>query len=361
MKWLALHMPREKYDVTFVFLYHKEPALHAYLLEREIASVYIRYNGKYDLPRIIFQLFKLFKKIKPHIVHPHLFEASIAGIIAASLAGVPVILYTRHHASLHHDNFPNAVKYDRWLNKNAQKIIAISENVKTILIDQDKADPEKVVLVHHGFDFSEFVINVQEIEKLKKKYNLGNHHPVVGVISRFTHFKGVQYIIPAFKELLKKHPDAVLVLANAIGDYRSTIIKLLEDLPVASYRLIEFEQNVFALYRCFDVFVHTPINMQVEAFGQIYIEAMALEVPVVCTLSGIAFEFIKDRDNAIVAPFCDSHFITVGMEEILGNSTLRNEMVAKANSAVVKLFDVKQMIDKYDNLYRSMLAERQGK
>src|SRR5256885_4070776 len=39
-----------------------------------------------------------------------------------------------------------------------------------------------------------------------------------------------------------------------------------------------------------DVFVHAPIAPQVEAFGQVYVEAMAAGVPSVITRAGIRSE-----------------------------------------------------------------------
>ena len=355
MKWLAFHMPRDKYDVTFVFMFDRPPVLLEDLNKQGIKNHFIKYKGKYSLPKATWQLFLLFRKVKPDIVHAHLFEASLVTITAALAARVPIRVYTRHHASLHHDNFPHAIKYDRFLNTYSHKIIAISENVKSILTELDKADPDKVITIHHGFDFEEFKIDHEKVKHLKEQYNLKSAYPVIGVISRFTNFKGIQFIIEGFAELLKEYPNAVLVLANAIGDYKKHILEQLNTLPENSYRLITFEQDVFSLYKCFDVFVHTPINPRVEAFGQIYVEAMVLEIPVVCTLSGIAFEFIHDAENAIVVPFCDGPSIASGITKLLKDEQLKHHIIRNAHKDVAKYFGVKAMIDKLDNLYTGLL------
>jgi len=78
-------------------------------------------------------------------------------------------------------------------------------------------------------------INNEDIELIKTKYNFEGYNPVIGVISRFTEWKGVQYIIPAFKLLLDEYPHAKLVLANATGDYENEINNLLMQLPADSY------------------------------------------------------------------------------------------------------------------------------
>lgn len=172
-------------------------------------------------------------------------------------------------------------------------------------------------LIHHGFELDAFKnVNTEEVEQLRVKYNLKDNHPVVGMISRYEKGKGIQHVIPAFQKLLKEYPNAVLVLANSHGSYAREIKAMLKQLPDHSYREIRFEYNLFALYKLFDVFVHVPEYAEYEAFGQVYVEALAAGVPSVFTLSGIALEFIEDRKNALVCKYGDSSDIYNALSEI---------------------------------------------
>ena len=84
----------------------------------------------------------------------------------------------------------------------ATEIIAISENVKSLLIEKEGAPEAKVRLVPHGFKLEEFDhIPGVTINQLKEKYQLEHQGPVIGVIARWLHLKGIQYIIPAFENL----------------------------------------------------------------------------------------------------------------------------------------------------------------
>ncbi|WP_241958985.1 glycosyltransferase [Staphylococcus equorum] len=51
--------------------------------------------------KAIFQMVKLFKEIKPDLVHVHTPVAAVLGRIAAKIAGVPTIIYTAHGFYFH--------------------------------------------------------------------------------------------------------------------------------------------------------------------------------------------------------------------------------------------------------------------
>ena len=162
--------------------------------------------------------------------------------------------------------------------------------------------------------------------------------------------KGIQYTIEAFKKLLKKFPDALLILANAYGAYKGEIMHKLKSIPEENYRIIPFEKDLFSLYRLFDVFVHVPINKNIEAFGQTYVEALASGVPSVFTLSGIAREFVRHKQNAMVVPFRDSESIYCAITEILQNVAIR-ENIVKNGFVSVNRFSLDNMIEKLERLY----------
>jgi glycosyltransferase involved in cell wall biosynthesis len=348
----ALHLSKQKYRQDFILLHTKETEFERYLISSGFNVWRVFYSSKKDLISAIVSVFKIIKNRRYDIVHTHLFEASLIGLLAAKLAKIKTRIHTRHHATLHHDRFPMAVYYDRYINYLSTDIVAPSENIYNILINREKCDKAKVRIIHHGFDLDLFEKrNEQAIERLKQKYNPATKKPVIGVISRYTEWKGIQFIIPAFKQLLVTYPNALLILANARGDYSGEIKSLLSDLPDDSFREIEFEEDVASLYHLFDVFVHVPIDLYSEAFGQIYVEALAAGVPSIFSMSGIAKEFIVNQQNALVVEYKNSHEIHAALVDILKNSSVRDGLVKKGRSSVSTLFELKKMILGLEALY----------
>ena len=311
----------------------------------------VPFTGKKDLFKSIKQIYRILKTENISAIHTHLFEATLAGMIAAQLAGVQKRVYSRHHGSYHHEYFPSAIKYDRFINFLSTDIVAISENVKNILINYEGVSPKKIHLIHHGFDLDAFrSVSNEKITDMKQKYLPESAYPVIGVISRYIEWKGIQYIIPAFKQILQRYPHAHLILANSKGNYEKEIRKMLQEIPKYNFTEIQFEDDLFTLYKLFDVYIHTPINPDIEAFGQTYVEALISGVPSVFTLSGIAREFIVNRENALVVDFKSSDEIYCAIAELLKNESLRNTLVRNGKKSV-ESFSLDTFIKQLEELY----------
>jgi glycosyltransferase involved in cell wall biosynthesis len=346
-------MNASKFKLSFILLNDSNSSLEEYLIHNNIPTYRVNYKNKKNIPSAILQTIKILHTLKTDIVHCHLFDACIVGLTSAKILRIKRRIHTRHNATIHHKYHPHAVKYDKYINFLSTDIVAISENVKKILIDLEGVKENKIKLIHHGFKLSEFEnITQDRIQKIiTKHFKPEPSYPVIGVISRYIHWKGIHYIIPAFKEVVKKYPKAHLVLANADGPYKNEIKKLLLELPEHSYTEINFEEDIFALYKLFNVFVHTPIDKDSEAFGQVYIESMASGIPSVVSLSGIAIDFIENNYNAIVVPFQNSTAIENGIINLLEDDKLKQDIITQGKESITQLFSLDSMILKLEKLY----------
>ena len=351
-EWIAEELNKDRFVLTFILLNPGPSALETELIKNNIKVKRIKYSGKKDMPFSFIRVFFILLFDHPDVIHAHLFDSCLISIPAGFIAGIKKRIYTRHNAVYHLEEYPHMVKYDRMINRLSTDIVAISNNVKEILIKEENVYPSKIKFIPHGFRLEEFEnISESRTVALKIKYQCKGRYPVIGVISRYIGWKGIQYIIPAFEELLKIYPNALLMLANANGDYRLEIHKLLENIPPDNFIEIPFEEDLFALYKLFDVFVHTPIKAQSEAFGQTYIEALASGIPSVFTLSGIACEFIEDKRNAMVVDYKNSDAIYTAIVELLNNKNLVETITNNGNEDVWNGFQLNKMISSLEELY----------
>jgi glycosyltransferase involved in cell wall biosynthesis len=348
---------KEKYEVSFIFLNPEVSPIEKLLAERGHRVEHVAYTSRKQLLSAILQLRRLLNDIGPDIVHTHLADASLAGMIAAKTAGFDRRLHTRHHSTECHVYYPHAVYYDRLINRLSSRIIATTGIVKETLLEREGAPSDKVRLITYGYDLSRFENDEGTTAEIGRKYHLDDHYPVVGVISRFVEWKGIQFIIPAFAKLTERYPKAKLVLANAAGNFSPVLDAMLEkELRPDQFAKIEFEPKIFDLYKNFDLFVHVPITRDAEAFGQTYIEALYSEVPSVFTVSGIAHDFIRHREHALIVPYCDSGAIHRAMESLLEDEGLRASIVEKGRAEVMKRFEGAILATDLDELYDEMMA-----
>lgn len=351
-EWIAGRLDKEKILLTFILLNHGPTELEDHLRKMGLTVYRVPCTGKKNWPVAVVKVYRILKKIKPNVVHCHLITANIIGLSAARLAGIKKRIYTRHHSSLHHTYFPKGVWWDKLSNKLATDIVAISREVKKILIDWEKVPGRKVHLIPHGFLLQDFEqVSEERINAFRNRWDLTEEINVIGVISRWTEWKGIQYIIPAFEKFLTKNSNAVLLLMNAQGDYENKITGLLKNIPKINYRIIKFEKDIAAAYQAMDIFVHVPVDNHSEAFGQIYIEALAAGIPSIFTLSGIAPDFIVNEQNALVVPFKNAEAIYDALLRLSGDKDLRRYLSVNGKKSVQEKFALTQMISSLEKLY----------
>ena len=349
-EWTAIRL-KDKYDLTFILLNPGDSALEQFLKINNIHVVRIAFSGKSDMVSALWKTWRILRDLKPGIVHAHLLDAQLVGLTAARFAGVKKRIYTRHNSNFHHAYHPRGVRYDQWSNNMSTHIVSISQATDHTLTTLENVDSKKLRKIPHGFDFDALTnISADRVNQVRRKWNIPVDSTVVGVVARHIEWKGIQYIIPAFRKLLASDPTAVLVLANATGPYHKAITDSLKDISHSVIQ-VPFEEDIAALYNTFTIYIHTPVDPIVEAFGQTYVEALAAGVPSVFTLSGIAAEFIEDGDNALVAGFRDSDAIGVEMDQMLRNEQLRNRLRKKGREDVFSRFGIGKMIELLQELY----------
>ncbi len=349
--WISDALDNTIYNISFILLDESTNTLKALLEAKNITCYQLQVNSKKDVPNAVYQTIKIFKKEKTSIVHTHLVDASLVGLLAAKIMGIKKRIHTRHHADFHHQHYKKGVIIDNVINYLSTNIVAISKNVKSIIEEKEKYHTNKVVLIYHGFNLDEFdAIKEGDIKRIKSKYNIDGF-PVIGMISRYETGKGIEYCFHAFEKLLQTYPTAKLIIANAYGAEKDSIKQFLNKLQTHNFIEIEFEKEINVLYKCFDIFVHVPINATFEAFGQVYIEAMAASVPGIYTLSGIATEYIENNKNAIVVDYKSSDQIYNAMKTYLENPAFKEKTVNKAKKDVVTIFGINQMMLQLNKIY----------
>ena len=220
------------------------------------------------------------------VIHAHDWLTYLAGIGAKQLTGKPLVVHV-HATSFDRasDDRIDTRVYD--LEKKgmeaADRVIAVSDLTRNIVINKYGISPDKVVTVHNAVDFS---------GRENLDVDRGVRDKVVTFLGRVTYQKGPEYFIEAAAKVLKRCPHVRFVMAGN-GDMLNRCIRHVARLGISDrFHFTGFlrgreVQEMFALS---DVYVMPSIS---EPFGISPLEAMQTYVPSVISKQSGCAEVLK--------------------------------------------------------------------
>lgn len=230
-------------------------------------------------------------KNKIDIIYVNDIRALLYTIIASKFLKKKIVWYIRAEV-------PNNKLTDIGL-KYSDFIITIANGVlKNIPEEKIKKINYKITNIYTGFDFSEFKILDKKLAK--KKLSISENKFVIGYLGSINDRKGIDILIDAYLDLLKKHDNIELVIAGDVShgyeEYWNKLkLKIKEESGKFTY--IPYCQNVSLVYSALDVFV---LPSRSEGLPRVVIEAMAHNLVVICTNVGGASEIIEHKINGLL-------------------------------------------------------------
>ncbi len=304
------------------------------------------------LPAIV-SLNKLLRKLKPDIVHTHLFDDGIVGQIAARISKVKCRIHTKQSTAFHWYYARKMIPFDRMINRFATHLIAVSNESKDFIVQQEKAKSGKIHLIHHGINFSELqVATDEEADFLKQKFNLKNKK-VALMLSRYIDWKGYKTAIKAAQLLKTEFPDLIFLGVGSGGQEQELKKEITKSGLQERFLLTGWIDKIHipALFKIADVFVHTA---KLEPFGFVFPEAMINEVPMVVTNTGAAKDALNHLESAYITECNDFEATAAGIRHVLTKNT--NEWTEKAKEKAIEMYGVDKMFNEHVQLYRSCHA-----
>jgi glycosyltransferase involved in cell wall biosynthesis len=361
---LVKYWDRDLFDLEFVLLNRGSDCTMQQRIRAAgfVSTTYI-YHGRREAIGIVRTLMRHLRASRPHIINCNLLEATVYGLLAAWLTGIGKRVYTRHLAAHNHKYHPvKGVLYDRFCNRLAHRIIAISKCTEEVLIDWEGVTREKVVLIYHGYELDRApALDPDRLARLRTKHGMDETGvgPIIGIISRPFGLKGLDQSIPAIGRLLTRWPSLRAWFFNWKPTPQSDHFEaLLNELPSSSYRKVEFEPEVVELYHAFDAFIHVSEDKHAEAFGMVYIEAAVAGCPCVFTRSGIMHDLDPERMGGVkIVPFKDEQAIAEATAAWLEAAPTLEQRRAFAEQNVAYLrtiIDIRERMITLNKLYAEL-------
>lgn len=274
--------------------------------------------------------------------------ATIIGMFCAKVFVIKRRIFVRHHSNLHH-------KYKMklgWLidllsNKLCTDVVAVSGVVERILIEDEKIRPEKVTVIFNGIELSKFQTAVLGQTDIRNQDSRENELFNIGVISRLTEWKGVAHTAKAFVRIQKDFPNSRLHIVGAFSDSYTEVKSILGSVDSNLYTLEVEKSDIPSFFRSIDVFIHVPIGHDYEAFGIVYVEALAAKVRCIFTRSGILNELEDPTKFVDIVDYGSSEEIYIALKGILQGVSKPRTPVPKS---WLEQFSIERMAKSYSSL-----------
>lgn len=286
------------------FFYQYAEAKHLTTLP---ANILREINIKEDF-RTIRKLITEIRKNEIDTVIAHTPKGAMIGIIAAFCAGVKKRVYFRHGIM-----YETSKGFKRVMLKNierltstlATRVVCVSPSVLEKSVAEKLTTKSKSLLLNkgtcNGIDainlFNKSRIAQDQIEALRKQYNILPTDKVVGYVGRLVKDKGIQELLTAWRQVIASNPNAKLLL---VGPYeqRDSIDQSFKDYVDQEPSIIHtgLMENVIPFYALMDVFILPSYR---EGFPTVVLEASAMKLPVITTRSTGCIDSIIENETGV--------------------------------------------------------------
>ena len=192
----------------------------------------------------------------------------------------------------------------RWhARRGAARLVAVSEFAREALL-RAGLQPSLVTTIHNGIPLARY--RRTERGLLRRQWNLSEAEPLVGIVGRFTPWKGQELFLRLAQAWISQGGAGHFVLAghafNEEQAFEDGLRAFVAEQGLSDrVHFVPFLPNISAALSDLDVMVHA--SLRPEPFGRVIIESMAVGVPVLAARAGGVPEIIQHNvDGLLAAP-----------------------------------------------------------
>jgi sugar transferase (PEP-CTERM/EpsH1 system associated) len=293
--------------------------------------------------RLVWELYRLFRRERPDVVHTHAWGTLIEGLIAARLARVPSVVHGEHGTL---QLRPHQRWLQRWAWCRADQTLSVSSRLAERMAAETGLSADRVLTIRNGVDLARF--SPTNRAAARASLGLGRDECVIGTVGRLVPVKDHTTLLEAVALLRGKGARVTLLIAGD-GPLGHELVERAAGLGLdGRVRFLGHRRDVDVVLAGLDVFVLSSVS---EGLSNTILEAMATGVPVVATRVGGADELVVDGvSGMLVAPSAPLEMADA-LSRLLADPRTRREMGAAGRARAEKEFALRAMVSRYEALY----------
>ena len=305
------------------------------------------------------ELYRLFRRLRPDIVHTHNPKPGVYGRMAARAARVPLVVNTQH--GLYAQPSDRAAR--RLPVYALERLAATCSDVELIQNPDDLetlarlgVPRRKLRLLGNGVDLDRFGPQPAEVRKeVRTELEVDEDQVLVGAVGRLVWEKGYAELFAAAGRLLARCNDlAVAVVGPFDADKGDPLTGAdVAAAEKAGIRFLGHRDDPERLYAAFDIYV---LASHREGFPRSAMEAAASGLPIVATdIRGCREVVDHDRTGLLVPPR-DPAALEAAIDRLAGGPAIRRRLGRAAAAKAVAEFDQRRVIARTLDAYAQLKA-----
>ncbi|MFA5138235.1 MAG: glycogen synthase [Elusimicrobiota bacterium] len=299
-------------------------------------------------------------RVDSDLVHTHTWYASLAGYMAKTLYGIPLVCTVHSLEPLRpwkEEQLGRSYALSTWAEKmaleNADRIIAVSKHSREDVLRLFDVKPEKVAVIHNGIDLD--LYRPLDTNDTRQAFDIGKDY--VLFVGRVSKQKGIEHLIEAVQYLDDGVQCVCCTSAPDTKEFEEEIAARIARQPriVWINSLLREEQYV-ELYSNARVFACPSVY---EPFGIINLESMACETPVVASGVGGILETVVDGETGLLVEPAKPRALADAINRLLKDRPMAERLGKNGRRRVTEHFSWKTIAERTEKLYNEVLKEKQ--
>lgn len=356
---LINRMPRERWRHAVLALTDISPAFRQRVQRDDVLYFALGKPPGHGV-RVYPQLFRLFRDLRPAIVHTRNL-AALEAVVPAWAARVPVRIHGEHGRDV--ADLDGTNRRYRWVRKLyrpfVHQYVALSRDLERYLTEAIGVPAGRVQHIYNGVDSERFRPQPGARAPIEGSPFAGPQLFVVGTVGRLEAVKDQTNLVRAFTLALSMSPQAArrlrLVLVGD-GPLRAEAESIVRAAGAESLVWFAGERSdVPEILRGLDCFVLPSLA---EGISNTLLEAMASGLPVIATRVGANADLMEDGLSGRLVPRGDPLALAREILAYADDPAAARRHGRAGRQIVERRFSLDRMVGEYESLYRRLLAER---
>lgn len=326
-----------------------ESTLMKKAIESRIPVEELRIRGKFDL-LAIRNLCRLIRKHQVTVVNTHSSKDTWVGSLAAKLAGVPLLVRTRHISNPISNNPFNFVHH------LADGISTTGELIRDELIRNNRMSFDRVLSIPSGVSLGRFDPSAADGARVRREFGISDQCKLVTMVAVCRPMKRHDLLVSVADLVRKNFPEVRFLLVGR-GTDRDAMKSLVSAAGLQGTIICTgHRDDIPDILSASDVVVLT--SDRDEGVPQALTQAMAMGCPVVAAPIGSIPELVLDGQTGLLARTGDAQSFADMLGRLLADASLSTRLGKAGRKHVLDNYTDDIMAEKTIAFYRRLLTQK---